>query len=86
VAKPTWPHKKGSEAASEFQKILDHRGIVLNSPLGATARLKIARAYAMQGDRAKANAAYKDFLSLWKDADPDIPILVAAKSEYAKLQ
>ena len=78
--------QKGSEAASEFQKILDHRGIVLNSPLGATARLKIARAYAMQGDRAKANAAYKDFLSLWKDADPDIPILVAAKSEYAKLQ
>jgi tetratricopeptide (TPR) repeat protein len=78
--------QKGSEATSEFQKILDHRGIVLNSPLGATARLKIARAYAMQGETAKANAAYKDFLSLWKDADPDIPILVAAKSEYAQLR
>jgi tetratricopeptide (TPR) repeat protein len=78
--------QKGSEAASEFQKIIDHRGIILNSPLGATARLRIARAFAMQGETAEANAAYKDFLSLWKDADPDIPILVAAKSEYAALK
>ena len=76
----------GTEAAAEFQKILDHRGIVLNEPIGALARLQIARAYAMQGDTAKAKAAYQDFLTLWKDADPDIPILVAARSEYAKLK
>jgi hypothetical protein len=76
----------GSEAAAEFQKILDHRGVVVNDPIGALAHLQIARAYAMQGDTAKAKAAYRDFLTLWKDADPDIPILVAAQSEYAKLQ
>jgi eukaryotic-like serine/threonine-protein kinase len=75
----------GSEAAAEFQKILNHRGIVLNSPIGALAHLQIGRAYAMQGDTAKAKAAYQDFLTLWKDADPDIPIFIAAKSEYAKL-
>jgi tetratricopeptide (TPR) repeat protein len=78
--------QKGSEAATEFQKILDHRGIVLNEPIGALAHLQIARAYAMQGDTAKAKAAYQDFLTLWKDADPDIPIFIAAKAEYAKLQ
>jgi len=77
---------QGSDAAAEFQKILDHRGIVLNSPIGALAHLQIGRAYAMQGDTAKAKAAYKDFLTLWKDADPDIPIFIAAKAEYAKLQ
>ena len=77
---------QGQEAADEFQKILDHRGIVLNSPLGALAHLGLARAYAMQGDTAKAKAAYQDFLTLWKDADPDIPVLIAAKAEYAKLQ
>jgi hypothetical protein len=76
----------GSEAAAEFQKILDHRGIVLNSPLGALARLGLARAYAMQGDAPKAKAAYQDFLTLWKDADPDIPILKQAKAEYARLR
>jgi eukaryotic-like serine/threonine-protein kinase len=77
---------QGKEAASEFQKIIDHRGIVLNSPIGALAHLQIARAYAMQGDTAKAKAAYQDFLTLWKDADPDIPILITAKAEYAKLK
>ena len=77
---------QGSEAAAEFQKILDHRGIVLNEPIGALAHLQIGRAYAMQGDTAKAKAAYQDFLTLWKDADSDIPILLAAKSEYAKLR
>jgi tetratricopeptide (TPR) repeat protein len=76
---------KGSEAAAEFQKILDHRGIVLNEPIGALAHLQLARAYAMQGDTARAKAAYQDFLTLWKDADPDIPIFIAAKTEYAKL-
>jgi tetratricopeptide (TPR) repeat protein/predicted Ser/Thr protein kinase len=77
---------QGSEAAAEFQKILDHRGIVLNYPIGALAHLQIARAYAMQGDTTKAKAAYQDFLTLWKDADPDIPVFIAAKAEYAKLQ
>jgi eukaryotic-like serine/threonine-protein kinase len=77
---------QGREAAAEFQKILDHRGIALNEPIGALAHLQIGRAYAMQGDTAKAKAAYQDFLTLWKDADPDIPILIAAKAEYAKLQ
>jgi len=76
---------QGSEAAAEFQKILDHRGIVLNEPIGALAHLGRARAFALQGDTAKARAAYQDFLALWKDADPGIPILLAAKSEYAKL-
>jgi serine/threonine protein kinase/Flp pilus assembly protein TadD len=76
---------RGSEAAAEFQKILDHRGIVLNDPIGALAHLQIGRAYAVQGDTAKARAAYQDFLALWKDADPDIPVLIFAKAEYAKL-
>jgi len=76
---------KGTEAAAEFQKLIDHRGIVLNSPLGALAHLQIGRAYAMAGDRDKAKAAYQDFLALWKDADPDIPIYKEAKTEYAKL-
>jgi eukaryotic-like serine/threonine-protein kinase len=77
---------QGTEAAAEFQKILDHRGIVLNLPIGALAHLQIGRAYAMLGDTAKAKAAYQDFLTLWKDADPDIPILKQAEAEYAKLQ
>jgi eukaryotic-like serine/threonine-protein kinase len=77
---------QGREAAAEFQKILDHAGIVLNSPIGALAHLQIGRAYAMAGDTGKARAAYQDFLTLWKDADPEIPIFVAAKSEYAKLK
>jgi hypothetical protein len=77
---------RGSEAAAEFQKILDHRGIVLNEPIGALAHLQLGRAYALQGGTAKSRAAYQDFLTLWKDADPDIPILTQAKAEYAKLQ
>jgi predicted Ser/Thr protein kinase len=76
---------RGSEAAAEFQKILDHRGIVLNEPIGALAHLQIGRAYAMQRDSAKAGTAYQDFLTLWKDADPDIPIFKQAKAEYARL-
>jgi predicted Zn-dependent protease len=78
--------RRGNEAAIEFQKILDHRGIVVNEPIGALARLQLGRAYAMQGDTAKAKAAYQDFLTLWKDADPDIHILKEAKAEYAKLK
>jgi eukaryotic-like serine/threonine-protein kinase len=77
---------QGSQAAAEFEKILDHRGVALNEPIGALAHLQIGRAYSMQGDTAKAKAAYQDFLTLWKDADPDIPIFIAAKAEYAKLQ
>jgi tetratricopeptide (TPR) repeat protein len=77
---------QASEAGAEFQKILDHRGVVLNAPIGALAHLQLGRAYAMQGDTAKARAAYQDFLTLWKDADQDIPILIAAKSEFAKLK
>lgn len=77
---------QGTKAAAEFQKILDHRGIVLNEPIGALAHLGLGRAYALQGDTAKSRAAYTDFLELWKDADPDIPIFRQAKAEYAKLQ
>ena len=75
----------GAAAATEFQKLLDHRGVTLNFPLGALAHLGVARAYALQGQTAKAKAAYQDFLARWKDADPDIPILIAAKTEFAKL-
>jgi eukaryotic-like serine/threonine-protein kinase len=77
---------QGKEAAAEFQKILDHRGIALNEPIGALAHLGLARGYALSGDPVKAQAAYQGFLTLWKDADPDIPILLAAKAEYAKLR
>jgi predicted Zn-dependent protease len=76
----------GNRARVEFQKFIDHRGLVANFPWGALARLGLARAYAMQRDTVKAKAAYQDFLTLWKDADPDIPILKEAKVEYAKLQ
>jgi eukaryotic-like serine/threonine-protein kinase len=76
----------GDRAATEFQKFIDHRGVVANFPWGALARFGLARAYAMQGDTAKARAAYQDFLTLWKDADGDIPVLIAAKAEYAKLK
>jgi hypothetical protein len=88
--------KQGGSAAAEFQKILDHSGIVWNCWTGALARLGLARANALESRssqgadadaaRVRALAAYKDFLMLWKDADPDIPILKEAKAEYAKLQ
>jgi len=77
---------QGSEAAAEFQKILDHRGIVVSNPIGALAHLQIGRAYALSGDKAKSKSAYQDFLTLWKDADPDIPIFKEAKAEYEKLK
>jgi eukaryotic-like serine/threonine-protein kinase len=87
---------QGKEAAAEFQKILDHNGIVWNCWTGALARLGLARANALESKtsqgtdadaaRIRALAAYKDFLTLWKDADPDIPILKLAKAEYARLQ
>jgi eukaryotic-like serine/threonine-protein kinase len=77
---------KAAAAAAEFQKLLAHRGIVVNFVTGSLAHLQLGRAYAMQGDSARARAAYQDFLTLWKDADPDIPILKQAKAEYANLQ
>jgi DNA-binding winged helix-turn-helix (wHTH) protein len=77
---------QGTEAAIEFQKILDHRGVVGSDPIGALARLQLGRAYTLTGDKIKAKAAYQDFLTLWKNADPDIPIFREAKQEYAGLQ
>src|SRR5271167_119949 len=77
---------RGAEAAREFQKIVDHRGIVIGDAFGVLAHLGMARAYAMQGDKAKARKKYQDFLTLWKDADSEIPILKKAKVECAKLQ
>jgi tetratricopeptide (TPR) repeat protein len=77
---------KGVEAAVEFQKILNHRGVVVSDPVGALARLQIGRAFVLSGDEPKAKAAFEDFLALWRDADPDIPIFKQAKAEYAKLQ
>jgi eukaryotic-like serine/threonine-protein kinase len=74
--------KNGSAAAAEFQKILTHRGLVWNCPTGPYAHLGLARAYALSGEVAKSRAAYQDFLTLWKDADPDIPILQQAKAEF----
>jgi eukaryotic-like serine/threonine-protein kinase len=76
----------GSAAAAQFQRILDHPGITVNFPTGALARLGLGRAYAMSGDKEKARSAYQQFLTLWKDADPDVPILKEAKAESAKLQ
>ena len=76
----------GNQAAAEFQKFIDRRGVVMNFPWGALARLGLARAYALQSDTAKARTAYQDFLTLWKDADLNIPVLKEAKAEYAKFQ
>jgi DNA-binding winged helix-turn-helix (wHTH) protein/Tfp pilus assembly protein PilF len=76
---------RGAEAAAEFQKILDHRGVVVSDPVGALARLQLARAHAMAGDSARAKAAYEDFLGLWKDADADLPVLLKARSEKTSI-
>jgi tetratricopeptide (TPR) repeat protein len=77
--------RRYAEATAEFQKILDHRGIVGTDPIGALAYLQLGRAFALSGNTAKAKAAYQAFLALWKDADPVIPVLKSAKAEYAKL-
>ena len=77
---------QGAAAAAEFQKILDHPGVILNDPIAALARLGLARAYAAQVDTAKAKAAYGDFLSLWKNADPDVPVYQQAQAEFAALR
>jgi predicted Zn-dependent protease len=78
--------RKGDEAVGEFKKIIDHPGLTVNQPTGPLAGLGLARAYVVSGDTAKAKSAYQDFLTLWKDADPDIPIYKQAKAEYGKLQ
>ena len=78
--------RQGHEAEGEFQRILEHRGVSPLAPEYVLARLGLARAYTLQGDQAKARTAYQDFLALWKDADPDVPMLKEAKAEYAKLQ
>ena len=78
--------RQGREAAAEFPKILDRPGIVVSDPIGALAHLRLGRAYVLLGNNASAKTAYQDFLTLWKDADPDIPVLKDAKAEYAKLQ
>jgi hypothetical protein len=77
---------RGPEAVVEFQKLIDHRGLVINLVYAPLARLGVARGSGVQGDAAKARAAYNDFLTLWKDADPDIPVLIAARAEDAKLK
>jgi len=74
-----------AEAAAEFQKILDHRGLVGADPIGALAHLQLGRVFALSGDKTKAKTAYEAFLALWKDADADVPILKSAKAEFATL-
>jgi tetratricopeptide (TPR) repeat protein len=76
---------RGTEAAAEFRKILDHRGIVAYDPIGALAHVELGRAFVLSGNAAGAKAAYQDFLTLWNDADPDIPVLKEARAEYARL-
>jgi hypothetical protein len=78
--------KQGAAAGIEFQKILDHPGLMGNDLIGALAHLCLGRAYDLSGDTAKAKTAYQDFFALWKNANPDIPILIQAKAEYAKLK
>jgi tetratricopeptide (TPR) repeat protein len=78
--------KEGKEAAAEFQKVIDRKGAAGAGPYVPLAHIGLARAYALQGNTAKARTSYQDFFALWKDADPDIPILKQAKAEYAKLQ
>ena len=78
--------RKGKEAAAEFQKILDHHGLMQNDPIGALAHLQLGRAYAMLGKIPEARGVYEDFLNLWKDADAELPALKEAKGEYAKLK
>jgi tetratricopeptide (TPR) repeat protein len=78
--------KQAKEAGAEFQKIIDHKGAVGIGPYVPLARLGLARAYALQGDAAKARTSYQDFFAPWKDADPEVPILKQAKGEYGKLQ
>jgi hypothetical protein len=76
---------RGVEAVAEFRRIREHRGIVVSDPIGALASVQLARAYLMAGDRPNAKFEYDDFLTIWKDADPEVPILKQARAEYAKV-
>ena len=78
--------KNGAAAAAEFQEILDHSGVVGNEPIGALSHLGLGRAYSLSGNTAKAKTEYQAFLALWKDADPNIPLLTQARAEFANLQ
>jgi eukaryotic-like serine/threonine-protein kinase len=78
--------RQGREAAAEFQKFFEYQDVTANCPLAVLAHLQLGRVYTLQSDTAKARTAYQDFFALWKDADPDIPILKQAKAEYAKLK
>jgi hypothetical protein len=80
------PAHRGAEAAAEFQKIVEHRGIVVSDPIGGLAFLQLPRAYSISGDRTRAKSAHGDFLKLWNGADPEIPVLEQAKAEYAKVK
>ena len=77
--------RQPAEAVGEFQRILDHRSIVLVDPMDAMARLQLARALVLSGDTVKAKSTYNDLLTLWKNADPDLPVLREARAEYARL-
>lgn len=76
---------QGAAAAAEFQKILDHRGIVLSDPVDVLAKLQLGRAYALMGDKDKAKSAYQRLLTVWANADPDLPVLTQARVEYSRL-
>jgi eukaryotic-like serine/threonine-protein kinase len=77
---------RGPEAVAEFQQILDHRGVVGSDPVGVLDRLELGRAYRLSGNSAKAKASYEDFFTLWKDADPNVPVLMEARSEYTTIR
>ena len=77
--------RRNTEAGAEFQKILNHRGLVGSDPIGALAHLQLGRVFMLSGDKIKAKAAYEAFLAAWREADPDVPILKSAKAEYARL-
>jgi len=77
---------RGAEAAKEFRKMLDHRGVMASDPISALARLELGRAYRLSGDSVKAKAAYEDFFTLWKDADVNAPVLMEARSEYKAIR
>jgi hypothetical protein len=77
--------RRNAEAGAEFQKIRNHRGLVGLDPIGALAHLQLGRVFVLSGDKMKAKAAYEAFLAVWREADPDVPVLKSAKAEYAKL-
>ena len=85
AVRPSWPSTGMGKRLPSFQKILDHRGVVGLDPIGPLAHLQLGRVFGSSGDKAKAKAAYEAFFTLWKDADPDVPILKSAKAEFGRL-